>query len=45
MTKSKNGIVTKGLTYLATDTLPVIVVDDIFSTLTLGLGTYTDYTE
>ena len=36
MTKSKSGMVTKGITHLLTDTLPVLVIKSAFSLLPLG---------
>ena len=36
MTKSKSGMVTKGVTHLATNTLPVPVIQSVFSLLPLG---------
>ena len=38
MTKSKSGVVTKDITHLATNTLPVVVIQSVF--LVLPLGTY-----
>ena len=36
MTKSKSSMVTRGITHLATDTLPMVVIQSIFSLLPLG---------
>ena len=36
MTKSKNGMVTRGITQLAANTLPVLVIQSAFSLLPLG---------
>ena len=36
MTKSKSSIVTKGITHLTTDILPVLVIQSVFSLLPLG---------
>ena len=36
MTKSQSGMVTKGITQLATNTLPVLVIQSAFSLLQLG---------
>ena len=36
MTKYKSGMVTKGITHLLTDTLPVLVIKSAFSLLSLG---------
>ena len=36
MTKSKSGMVTRGITQLATNTLPVLVIHCAFSLLPLG---------
>ena len=36
MTKSKSSMVTRGITHLATDTLPVLVIQSVFSLLPLG---------
>ena len=35
MTKSKNWMVTKGITYLLTDTFPVIVIEGVYPLLPL----------
>ena len=36
MTKSMSGVVTKVITHLLTDTLPVLVIKSVFSLLLLG---------
>ena len=36
MTKSKSGMVTRGITHLATNTLLVLVIKSVFSLLPLG---------
>ena len=36
MTKSKSSMVTRGITHLATDTLPVLVIQSVFSLLPLS---------
>ena len=36
MIKSKNGMVTRDVTYLSTNTLPVVVLESVFPLLPLG---------
>ena len=36
VTKSKSSMVTRGITHLATDTLPMLVIQSVFSLLPLG---------
>ena len=45
MTKSKAGMVTRGIIQLATDTLPLIVKESVFLLLPLDISIVTHYSE